>query len=85
MCTFFGHRDCPAEVKPKLREVLIDLTETHSVDMFYVGSKGAFDRIVRSILRGMAQEYAHIHYVVVLERLPVKHRENDSSLADFFN
>ena len=22
VCTFFGHHDCPAEVKPKLREIL---------------------------------------------------------------
>lgn len=76
-CTFFGHHDCPAEVKPKLREVLTDLIENHSVDAFYVGNKGAYDRMVRSVLRGMAQEYAHIHYAVVLERLPVKHSDDD--------
>ena len=77
VCTFFGHHDCPAEVKPKLREVLTDLIENHSVDMFFVGNKGAFDRMVRSVLRGLAQEYTHIHYAVVLERLPVKHSEDD--------
>lgn len=77
VCTFFGHHDCPAEVKPKLQGVLTDLIENHSVNVFYVGNKGAFDRMVRSILRGMAQEYAHIHYAVVLERLPVKHSEAD--------
>lgn len=77
VCTFFGHHDCPAEVKPKLREVLTDLIENHSVDLFYVGNKGAFDRMVRSVLRGLAQEYTHIHYAVVLERLPVKHSEDD--------
>ena len=37
VCTFFGHRDCPSSIKPKLREVLIDLIENHAVDMFYVG------------------------------------------------
>lgn len=36
-CTFFGHQDCPSSIKPKLREVLIDLIENHTVDMFYVG------------------------------------------------
>lgn len=77
VCTFFGHHDCPAEVKPKLREVLTDLIENHSVDMFYVGNKGAFDRMVHSVLRGLAQDYTHIHYAVVLERLPVKHSEDD--------
>ena len=69
VCTFFGHHDCPSEVKPKLREVLIDLIENHSVDMFYVGNKGAYDRMVRSVLRELAQEYSYIHYAVVLERM----------------
>jgi len=35
-CTFFEHRDCPSSIKPKLREVLIDLIENHAVYMFYV-------------------------------------------------
>ena len=76
VCTFFGHHDCPAEVKPKLREILTDLIENHSVDMFYVGNKGAFDRMVRSVLRELAQEYAHIYYAVVLERMPGKQSED---------
>ena len=50
-CTFFGHRDCPSSIKPILREVLIDLIENHTVDMFYVGQQGAFDGIVRSVLK----------------------------------
>lgn len=32
-CTFLGHRDCPDEIKPKLREVLIDLIENEGVEM----------------------------------------------------
>ena len=32
-CTFFGHRDCPSSIKSKLRKVLIDLIESHAVDM----------------------------------------------------
>lgn len=75
-CTFFGHRDCPSSIKPKLREVLIDLIENESVDMFYVGNKGAFDRLVRSVLRELAQEYPQINYTVVLERLPGKQNED---------
>ena len=75
-CTFFGHRDCPSSIKPKLREVLIDLIENQSVDMFYVGNKGAFDQLVRSILRELVQEYPQINYSVVLERLPGKQNED---------
>ena len=75
-CTFFGHHDCPASIKPKLREVLTDLIENHSVDVFYVGNKGAFDRLVRSVLRELVQEYPHIRYAVVLERMPEKQCED---------
>ena len=32
-CTFFGHRDCPETIKPRLRAVLIDLITNHDVDM----------------------------------------------------
>ena len=75
-CTFFGHRDCPSSIKPKLREVLIDLIENQSVDMFYVGRNGAFDRLVCAVLRELTQKYAHIHYAVVLERMPGKQSED---------
>ena len=76
VCTFFGHHDCPSSIKPKLREVLIDLIENQSVDMFYVGKNGAFDRLVRAVLRELTQKYAHIHYAVVLERMPGKRDED---------
>jgi len=76
-CTFFGHRDCPSSIKPKLRDVLIDLIENHAVDMFYVGQQGAFDVIVRSVLKDLVSVYPHIRYAVVLERLPPKRDEFD--------
>ena len=30
-CTFFGHRDTPEAIKPKLREAVIELVEHHGV------------------------------------------------------
>ena len=77
-CTFFGHRDCPSSIKPKLREVLIDLIKDHAVDMFYVGQQGAFDSIVRSVLKELVSAHPHIRYAVVLERLPPKRDEFDT-------
>lgn len=56
-CTFFGHRDCPDEIKIKLRELLIDLIINHNVDMFYVGNQGRFDTIVRRVLRDLKQKF----------------------------
>ena len=76
-CSFFGHRDCPSSIRPRLRETLVDLIENHTVDMFYVGRQGAFDAIVRSVLKELILEYPHIHYAVVLERIPGKRNESD--------
>ena len=77
-CTFFGHCDCPSSIKSKLRKVLIDLIESHAVDMFYVGQQGAFDSMVRSVLKELVSLYPHINYAVVLERMPPKRDEFDT-------
>lgn len=77
-CTFFGHHDCLSSIKPKLREVLIDLIENHAVDMLYVGQQGAYDGIVRSVLKELVSVYPHINYAVVLERIPQKRGEFDT-------
>ena len=69
-CTFFGHRDCPTSIKPKLRAVVVELIVRYGVDRFYVGRQGAFDAMARSVLRELAEVYPHISYAVVLERLP---------------
>jgi len=46
--------------------------------MFYVGQQGAFDSIVRSVLKELVSVYPHIRYAVVLERLPPKQTEGDT-------
>lgn len=74
-CTFFGHRDTPAIVKPLLRQVIIELIEHHSVTEFYVGNQGNFDAMARSLLAELAQIYP-IHYDIVLAYLP---KGNDPS------
>ena len=69
-CTFFGHRDCPKASKSKLREILIDLIESHNVDMFYVGHQGVFDALVSGVLWELALEHPHVQYAVVLAYMP---------------
>ena len=75
VCTFFGHRDCPDTIKPRLHQVLIDLIENHNVEMFYVGNHGRFDAIVRSELRDLQHEYPRINYAVVLAYMPGRQTE----------
>lgn len=69
-CTFFGHRDCPETIKPKIRTAVIDLIENHGVTMFYVGNQGNFDRMVRSVLKEVTTAYSGVGYAVVLAYMP---------------
>ena len=80
VCTFFGHRDCPASLRPRLHSAVVELIERHGVDTFYVGRQGAFDALARSVLRELAEEYPGISYAVVLERLP---GPGDEAARDF--
>lgn len=79
-CTFFGHRDCPETIKPKIRTAVIDLIENHGVTMFYVGNQGNFDRMVRSVLKEVTTAYPGVRYAVVLAYMPsAKKRADDFS------
>lgn len=79
-CTFFGHRDCPETIKPKIRTAVIDLIENHGVTMFYVGNQGNFDRLVRSVLKEVTTAYPGVGYAVVLAYMPsAKKRADDFS------
>lgn len=85
-CTFLGPHQCPPDLRPQLRQVLIDFIEEHGVQTFYVGNQGGFDLMVCSVLRELCLEYPSVTYRVVLARLPVKQWEavenvmNDSHL-----
>ena len=77
VCTFFGHRDCPEIIKPRLKDALVDLITNHGVDMFYVGHQGQFDAYAHSELKKLKQEFRHINYSVVLAYMPGKKTEYD--------
>lgn len=78
VCTFFGHSDCDPEIKPKLRETILQLI-AEGVDTFYVGDKGSFDSYVHTILKELQEQYPHIQYRVVLAYLP---KEQSADYAD---
>ena len=80
ICTFFGHRDCPSTIQPRLQDVLEDLITNHDVNTFYVGHQGQFDSIVYHTLQELKKTYPHIHVTVVLAYMPGKKTEyNDHS------
>ncbi|MBQ8550025.1 MAG: hypothetical protein IJ426_01655 [Clostridia bacterium] len=73
-CTFFGHRDAKEEVKPLLRQTIIDMIEKEGVQRFYVGSQGRFDLMAISVLKELAPLYG-VRYEVVLAYPPVERRQ----------
>lgn len=82
-CVFFGHRQCPPDIRPYLKNVLINLIEHQGVNVFYIGNQGAFDDMVRSVLRVLSQQYPHIIYAVVLAYLPSHHKDDLSQSQDY--
>lgn len=72
VCTFFGHRDCPDSVLSSLRAAVFDMIANHSVECFYVGNHGNFDRLALQVLREAKTAYPQIRYAVVLAYLPEK-------------
>ena len=70
ICTFIGHRDTPDNIKPVLKNTIIELIENHSVNEFYVGNHGNFDSMVLSVLKEISKIFPHISYTEVLPYMP---------------
>ena len=82
-CTFFGHRDCPAALRPALYNAVLDLIEQKGVNHFYVGNQGAFDSLVYSVLAEIKEAHPQVHFDVVLAYLPAEGTDNRLSHSLF--
>lgn len=71
-CTFFGHRDCPDTIYPRLKNCIEDLIVNQGVGCFYVGHQGRFDALALRALRELQAAYKTIKHYVVLAYLPQK-------------
>lgn len=78
ICTFFGHRDTPHGVEPRIKEILTELIEKNGVRTFYVGNQGKFDLIVLKVLKELSLRYK-IKYYVVLAYMPKQKTEYDEN------
>ena len=72
VCTFFGHRDCPDTIYPRLKNCIEDLIVNQGVGCFYVGHQGHFDALALRALRELQAAYQTIKHYVVLAYLPQK-------------
>lgn len=68
-CTFIGHKDCSSTIYNDLYETIKHLIVEKNVQTFYVGCNGAFDRLVRTALKKLSDEFEHIKYYIVLSYL----------------
>ena len=78
-CTFFGHRDAPTEIKPLLKNVILDLIENYDVTQFYLGNQGNFDTMARNLLYEIGQ-FQNIKYDIVLAYFQIN---KDPLLAEY--
>ena len=70
-CTFFGHRDTPASIRPLLKNTLLNLIEQNNVKKFFVGNQGNFDAMVYSLLKELGLSHG-VDFSIVLAYMPTK-------------
>lgn len=68
---FFGHKDTPSAVKPLLEQTVQRLIEENEEITFLVGTHGAFDLMVQSVLEQSLHYYPQINCHIVLSYIPV--------------
>lgn len=78
-CTFFGHRDCPSNIRERLREEIERLISHQQVNTFYVGTQGAFDRMAYAVLKELRNKYPSFKVYRVLAYMP---KPGDIDTAD---
>ena len=70
ICSFFGHGDSPDSLYGKLHEQIEYFIVERNITEFFVGTHGAFDRMVLKALRELKEKHPHITYYVVLAYMP---------------
>ncbi len=78
VCAFIGHSDCPEDVKEKLLLEIENLIVNEKVNTFYVGTQGAFDRLVYEVLCELEKEYK----IIINVALAYLNREDEFTYYD---
>lgn len=72
VCSFFGHKETPQFLYPRIKEIIEELITNRAVAGFLVGNQGTFDAMVLKALRELKKSYPHICYNVVLAYMPAQ-------------
>ena len=67
-CSFIGHSNCPSEIRNTLLYKIEELIVYKNINQFYVGTQGAFDKLVYNVLCELEKRY-DIQIFVVLAYL----------------
>jgi len=78
VCTFFGHRDCSFEIKDRLTKTVENLILNQSVDTFYLGNQGKFDKMALEVLEELNKKYPYISYHISLAYIHSKKQNYDT-------
>ena len=60
ICAFFGHRNIPDDLEPRLRETIRQAIEDYGITEFWNGGYGGFDRLAERVVASLKPEYPHI-------------------------
>jgi len=60
ICAFFGHREIPEDLEPRLRALVRQAIEDYGVTEFWNGGYGGFDRLAERVVASMKTEYPQI-------------------------
>ena len=78
ICTFFGHRDAPDNIKDKIKSILIELIVKWNADTFYIGNNGNFDYMTKACLKEIKEDFPHVKAFTVLAYMPTDNSEENT-------
>lgn len=80
-CFLFGHADCPDQVLPKLEQA-IETAISNGVTDFYVGNRGAFDRLATTAVKRAKRKFPGVRLYLLLAYHPA---ERPQELSEGFD
>lgn len=65
VCAFFGHRNIPDDLEPRLRELIVRAVTEYGVTEFWDGCYGGFDVLAAQVVISLKAQFPQIRLVQV--------------------
>ena len=62
ICAFFGHRNIPENLEPRLRELVERAITQYGITEFWNGGYGGFDDLAAEVVISLKAKYPHIRH-----------------------